>query len=223
MVLDELDSVLRRQAVAVDVTVRARQSLADVAHDVLHRHPGSHVLVGHSFGGMLAQEMTLIDPARVRGLVLISTIPGATQRVTGINRALADNIEANGLENVVDDFAAGLFAPGTPSRRPHLGRPFVTDMLDAGPTSVCAALRAIADWDATDRLSAVECPATMIAGETEPDLPRQSLLARLIGARFEVLSDTGHLAPLEAPADVARIIVEMAIDMRRLGRISGDL
>ena len=131
--------------------------------------------------------------------------------------------ETGRLENVVDDFAAGLFAPGRLTRSPHLGRAFVTDMLDAGSTSVCAALRAIADWDATDRLSGLRCPATVIAGDAEPDLERQSLLARLIVARFEVLNDTGHLAPLEAPVDVARAIAEMAKDVRRSGRISGGL
>lgn len=49
----------------------------------------------------------------------------------------------------------------------------------------------------------------MISGDAEPDLDRQSLLAELIGARFVVLGDTGHLAPLETPADVARAVTEM--------------
>jgi pimeloyl-ACP methyl ester carboxylesterase len=82
-------------------------------------------------------------------------------------------------------------------------------MLEAGSTSVCAALRAIADWDASDRLSGVGCPVTVIAGDAEPDIDRQALLAQLIGASFEVLDGTGHLAPVEAPADVARAITEM--------------
>jgi hypothetical protein len=40
-------------------------------------------------------------------------------------------------------------------------------MIDAGATSVCAALRAIADWDATDRLPALRCPAVVLTGAAE--------------------------------------------------------
>jgi 3-oxoadipate enol-lactonase/4-carboxymuconolactone decarboxylase len=159
---------------------------------------------------MLAQEVALIGSSHVCGLALISTIPGATQRVAGINRALADDIEALGLQNVADSVAAGLFAPGRLANNPELGAAFVADLLDAGATSVCTALRAIADWDASDRLPALRCPATVITGDAEPDTDRQSLLARLIGANHVVLAGVGHLAPLEAPADVARAIADIA-------------
>ncbi len=49
-----------------------------------------------------------------------------------------------------------------------------------------------------------------MTGAAEADLDRQAVLAQLIGARFEVLGDVGHLAPLEAPADVARVVAEIA-------------
>ena len=153
-VLECLGPELRRQAVAIDVRVSPGQSVADVARDLLTRLPGSHLVVGHSLGGMLAQEIALIDRTRVQGLVLVSTIPGATPRVTAINRTLADDIEARGLKHVAEGFASSLLAPARLSVDPHLGATFVADMLEAGTTSVCAALRAIADWDATDRLPA---------------------------------------------------------------------
>ena len=209
LVRSHLDPDLSRVTQAVDVTVRRGQSVAAVAQELLDRCPGSHVMVGHSFGGMLAAEAALLDGARVRGLVLVSSIPGATARVAGINRALADDIEARGLENVAGGFAASLFAPGRLSTSPQLEAAFVSHMLAAGSTSVCAALRAIAVWDASDRLSAIGCPATVLSGAAEPDVDRQLRLAELIGGTHEVLSDTGHLAPLEAPEQVARAIAEL--------------
>lgn len=82
-------------------------------------------------------------------------------------------------------------------------------MLSAGATSVCAALRAVTNWDAQERISSIDCPTSVIAGVTESDLPRQSELAHLLRGTFSVLDDTGHLAPLEAPGNVARAIEEL--------------
>lgn len=214
LVLARLDPDVRLQCVAADVTVSAGHSVADVARDVMRRHPGPHVIVGHSFGGMIAQEIALIDHTQARGLVLVSTIPGATPRVRGINRTLADDIEARGIDDVADGFAAGLFAPGRLTADPDLGAAFVADTLTAGTTSVCAALRAIADWDATDRLATVSCPAIVLTGDAEADVDRQELLAQLIRARFGLLGGTGHLAPWEAPDDVAQAITEMVDETR---------
>lgn len=205
-VLDELAPAVRRDAVVVDVSVGSGQSVADVASDVLHRHPGSHVIAGHSFGGMLAQEAALIDPSRVLGLVLVSTIPGTTPTVAAHNEALAAHIEVRGVHTVAAEFADRLFAPSRTARDPDLKADFVETMAQAGAPAVCAALRAIARWDASERLNAVTCPAQVIGGDAEPDLDRQRALATLLRASFVVLEDTGHLAPLEAPDRVARFI-----------------
>jgi 3-oxoadipate enol-lactonase len=205
-VLEHLDPALRGQVVAVDATAEVGQTMSDMAHRLLDRHPGRHVLVGHSFGGMLAQEAALADSTRVAAVLLVNSIPGATSRVSEINRNLANDIETHGLAEVAPRFGRGLFAPGRLEREPELEAKFVADMLEAGLSSVCAALRAIADWDASDRLHTLRCPAAVLAGDAEADLKRQAELARLVGGTFEILSNTGHLAPLEAPAEVARSI-----------------
>ena len=211
-VRDSLPPEVCRQTVPVDVVVRPGRTVRDVARTILTRYPGSHVLVGHSLGGMLAQEMALIDHTRVRGMVLVSTIPGATARVADINLRLADAVETHGITAFATDFAAGLFAPGRLARDPELGAEFVDDMCDAGATSVCSALRAIVGWSAADRLADLDVPTTVLAGDAETDLDRQSLLAELLGTELDVLPGTGHLAPLESPAAVAHAVTDMVLD-----------
>ena len=80
--------------------------------------------------------------------------------------------------------------------------------------AVCAALRAIARWDAIERLTVLTCPSEVITGDAEPDIDRQRTLATLLGAPFSLLDATGHLAPLEAPDSVARAIERV---MSRIG------
>lgn len=205
-VLDQLDPALRRNTIAADVRPDAGQTLGEIAGQLLEQHPGAHVIVGHSLGGMLAMEAALIDRWRVLGMVLVSGIPGTNASVAAHNEALAADIEIRGIRAVAAEFADRLFAPGRPLRSPDLKTDFVDTMAESGASSVCAALRAIARWDASNRLTALTCPTEVITGDAEPDIDRQRKLAKLLGAPFVLLDDTGHLAPLESPDRVVGAI-----------------
>ena len=214
-VLDELDPALRHNTIAADLRPDAGQTLGEIAGQMLEEHPGSHVIVGHSLGAMLAVEAALIDRSRVLGMVLVSGIPGTNAGVAAHNKALAADIEVRGIRTVAGEFAERLFAPGRALRSPGLKTEFVDAMAESGASSVCAALRAIARWDASDRLSVLTCPTEVITGDAEPDIERQRKLAILLRAPFSLLDDTGHLAPLESPDRVAGVIERV---ISRLGQ-----
>ncbi len=60
----------------------------------------------------------------------------------------------------------------------------------------------------------ISVPALVVAGENdhvEPvDVLRDSLVPSLSGADFTVIPNTGHLIPLEAPADLVDAITAFA-------------
>ena len=203
--LDVLDPALRRDAVTADVRPKPGQDLHEIARHLLDSHPGSHVIVGHSLGGMLALEAELLDRSRVLGLVLVSAIPGRTQvsqRTTKLSRPTSRSVES---ETVADEFADRLFSPGRPSRSPDIKADFVGAMAESGASSVCAALRAIARWDASDRLTRLNCPTEVVTGDAEPDIDRQRKLAALLGAPFNVLEqDWASRSPRSAGTRGAR-------------------
>ena len=213
-VLDRLDPALRRNTLTADVRPEPGQTIDAIARHLLDRHPGSHVIVGHSLGGMLALEAALIDRSRILGMVLVSAIPGTTPGVAAHNEALAADIELRGTRIVADEFAERLFSPGRSLRSPDLKTDFVDAMAECGAPAVCSALRAIARWDASKRLNALTCPTEVLTGDAEPDIDRQRKLATLLGAPFTLLDETGHLAPLESPDPVARAMERV---MSRIG------
>jgi pimeloyl-ACP methyl ester carboxylesterase len=216
-VVEQLDPALHNDVLTADIRPRVGQSINEIAHHLLDRFPGSHIIIGHSLGGMLAQEVALIDRTRVQGLVLVSTIPGATPGVAAHNQALATDIEDRGIRTVADEFADRLFAPGRLTRDPALKSDFTDAMVESGASAVCASLRAIAQWDASKCLTGLASPAEVIAGDAEPDLDRQRQLATQLRAPFRLVDGTGHLAPLEAPECVARAIERVL--SRLLGQV----
>jgi pimeloyl-ACP methyl ester carboxylesterase len=64
--------------------------------------------------------------------------------------------------------------------------------------------------ESSSQARAIEVPAIVVAGENdrlEPEqVLRDNLLLYLTTAELLVIPRTGHLSPLEAPADVARIL-----------------
>ena len=76
--------------------------------------------------------------------------------------------------------------------------------------AVCEALAA---FDVTDRLDEIDVPVLAVAGRLDQPTPPESLAAVADGVqqgRLEVLEDVAHLAPAEAPVEVARLLTDHA-------------
>jgi len=77
-----------------------------------------------------------------------------------------------------------------------------------GYARCCEAIR---DWDALDALGAIGAPTVVVAGVEDPATPpahAEAIVARVPGARLELLSPAAHLANVERPGQVARIVAE---------------
>ena len=173
------------------------------------------VVVGHSLGGMVAQELALLSPERVRGLVLCNTIPGVTEGARAFNPVLADLAETGGAAAVADALLPAMFGPKALEGTGPARERFLADMRASDPASLAAAFRAVVTFDARDRLPSLRhagMPALVIAGQHEGNDDDQQELADLLGARCVFLPGTSHLAPVEAPtafaAELRRFLAE---------------
>ncbi|WP_431357732.1 alpha/beta fold hydrolase [Streptomyces lydicus] len=69
----------------------------------------------------------------------------------------------------------------------------------------------------TDAASTIEAPVLVLAGERDqvepPDVLRRCLLPSVPRARFEVVPASGHLLPLEAPAEVTAALQDFTVGL----------
>jgi proline iminopeptidase len=177
-------------------------------------------LLGHSWGGMLAQEYALTQPHGLESLVLSSTLSSAAlwrEESLRLRAAMpaetARQLDAHEAAGTTDDpeYERAVFE----FLHLHLCRldpwpPVVEEVIrstnlevyntmwgpsEAHPTGV------LAGWDVTPRLGEIRVPALVLCGHYDEATPRQAetIATALPDAELVVFEESAHLAPLEEP------------------------
>jgi 3-oxoadipate enol-lactonase len=186
---------------------RMAAHVADVAGLVERLGRGPAVLVGVSFGGMIAQQLALARPDMVTGLMLAGcpgAIPGAG-RAAILDRGRA--AEVGGMAAVADATLARWFTPGFLAAE-AVKRVRARLMAD-DPSDWAATWEAVAEHDALGRLGAVGVPALVIAGEMDAATPAaatRALAAALPRGRLTVLAGAPHMMQIECAAEFAAAV-----------------
>jgi 3-oxoadipate enol-lactonase / 4-carboxymuconolactone decarboxylase len=186
-----------------DVAALARDALALLDHLRIE----AAVVCGLSIGGLVAQELALTAPGRVRALILCGTAARIGTREGWQSRA--DQVRAGGLAAISDAVMARWFTPGFREREPDQVRGY-RGLLERTPREgYLAAVQALADADLRGRVPALRVPALVITGEHDEATPPSDgrALASLIpGACFELLAGASHIPSIEKPRELAELI-----------------
>jgi len=167
----------------------------------------AHVL-GVSMGGMVAIELAISRPSRVRGLVLGCTSAGGPLAEPP-RRSTMEALGRQGLFGVsqllvTQDYAA--------KRTGLLTRLAVRAMAHPVPPKVLAEqLAAIAHFDASARLREIVAPTLVVTGDKDLLMPPENsrVLARAIrGARGVIVRNTAHCFFWEAPERAATAVAD---------------
>lgn len=188
------------------------ETIAALARGALEQAPAEpFVLAGHSMGGYVALEIMRVAPRRVSKLVLLNTHARPDSAESTENRRRLMALADTEFEAVVNVLLPKLMTPH------HLEDPVLTGIVGAmalgtGKEAFQRQERAIIGRiDSRPHLAAIACPTLVIAGRDDVlmpvELPRE-LADGIAGARLEVIDDCGHMASLEQPGEVLRIVSE---------------
>jgi 3-oxoadipate enol-lactonase/4-carboxymuconolactone decarboxylase len=181
---------------------------------------GSFAYAGDSLGGAVGLQLLLDAPGRLSSAVLISTGARIGEPEGWTERAVL--VRGSGTPVMVAGSSQRWFAPGFIERQPEVAARLLHSLQDADRFGYAEACEALAGFDVRARLDEITTPVLAITGEhDEVSTPAmaEAIATGVRAGRAVVLPDVGHLAPAEAPAEVAALIRAHA----RAGRTIGEV
>ncbi|MCA1840614.1 MAG: alpha/beta hydrolase [Actinobacteria bacterium] len=205
VVLDNRDAGRSGRCPEVEYT------MADMASDVIAVLDALGLeranVLGISLGGMIAQEVALNHPRRVKRLVLVSTDPGVPERV--IDQSFWDEFTSFALlppEERMRALVRLMTAPGFLEKDARGADLMITTRLSNGfePDAFMRQITASINFSSAQRLPHLKMPVMVIHGTQDRMIPFPNgrKLADLIpDCELVEVETSGHLVPAEAPQE----------------------
>jgi len=189
---------------------RAADDVAGVARSLgLARY----VVVGHSLGGVIAEELLTRQLDEIAGAVLISTSSRLSEKATQNWRRIADAVEARGLADSPATRARG-FTAAFAEQHPEVLEQHAAISARCERGTYAEQARAASSYDYTDALASVKCPVLILQGLDDPMTPPGGsvILQRAMPAvaRLEMIEGASHNLPFEKPDLASDLILGFA-------------
>jgi pimeloyl-ACP methyl ester carboxylesterase len=169
-------------------------------------------LLGHSIGGMVAQEFALAFPERVRRLVLYATTPAFGGRDPSFaEQFLADRLaplqRGLSMQQLAQESMTAMAGRASPAALAEV----VQAMASTPPAAYIATVTTLTTFNRIADLPRIAAPTLLLAGERDPLAPvktMQRMKDAIPDSRLLVLAGAGHLAHLEYPTEFAAAVRE---------------
>ncbi len=158
-------------------------TMFDFARDAVsildHLEFNSAYVVGVSMGGMIAQQLALLFPGRVRAMVLGCTHCGKSRRIPPSPEVLKTLMQNEGLsqEEILDKNIPLLFNPEFVKKNPQFIDQYKKASLSAPPQppeAFNAQIAAIQDFDVCGELQNLSCKTLIFTGTADVMVPPEN-------------------------------------------------
>ncbi len=184
---------------------------------------GGVILLGHSMGAMVAQEVMARRPELVNRLILCGTSPsfgkpdGDWQR-DFIAQRTAPLDAGQTMAQLAEVLVPQMIGPGSLPEGVALA---THCMAGVNPPTYRKALEALVTFDRRAALALIQVPTLLVAGEFDKNAPpavMQKMAARIAGSRYAELPGIGHLMNLEAPDEFDALVLGFLADTEAASR-----
>lgn len=174
---------------------------------------GDFILLGHSMGGMIAQEVTHKAGKRVQKLILYGTgplgvLPSRFEPIdTSRKRLKSDGVAATAKRISATWFRDGSDHPG------HAAYAKIGAM--ASQEAALAGLNAMESWDGRGRLASIASPTQIIWGEHDRSYgfrEQEQLWRTIPNCSLAVIPHSAHVAHMEQPK-IFQSILEASLNL----------
>lgn len=185
-------------------------TLGDLAGDVAELldalgGDGRVVVAGCSMGGMVAQELALARPDRLKALVLANTAHTLPDQGRAMMRQRAETAR-RGMPALVDVTIERWFSAGFREREPAAVEAVRAQLLRDDPIVHAWSWQAISELHTAPHLAGLDLPALVVTGEADVSTPpanAKAIAEAIPGATCRIAPDAGHMLPIEQPALLA--------------------
>ncbi|SRR5579875_466429 len=195
------------------------QMADDAAHLLSALGIDSALVYGVSMGGMIAQELALRHPARVRKMVLGCTTTGGPNATPPDEETIAALLTAMKLmatdpEQALDILLPIMHPPDFVAAHPEIKQMALMGAAmvpPAPPEVIDRTLAGIARFDSYERLPQVKCPVLIVHGGRDIMLKpanAETLKSRLPQAEMFMIPNAGHNFFAEDPMGIHQRIIE---------------
>jgi len=163
---------------------------------------------GLSLGGMVGMWLAANAPERVDRLALCCTSAKADP-APYLERAA--KVRAGGTGSVAGEVVERWFTPGFRERAPETVARAVAMLLATPAEGYAGCCEAIAAMDLRAGLGSIAAPTLVLAGADDPATPpphAEAIVAAIPAARLEVVAGAAHLANIEQPQRVTRLLLD---------------